>query len=80
MKSVRGTIWLPAPSLSRTVFPLFDIVLFKIQKNGTIQKDKSHEIILTLCFLFLTLRSMLFDLMWCVTICVDGFVASFVKI
>lgn len=41
MKSVRGTIWLPAPSLSRTVFPLFDIVLFKIQKNGTIERIKA---------------------------------------
>lgn len=55
--------------LSRTVFLLFDIVLFKIQKNGTIQKDKSHKIFLILCFLFLTLCSMLFDLVWFVTIC-----------
>lgn len=66
---VRGIIWMPALPLSRTVFLLFDIVTFKIQKNGTIQKDKSHKIFLTLCFLFLTLCSMLFDLVWFVTIC-----------
>lgn len=41
MKSVRGTIWLPAPSLSRTVFPLFDIVLFKFRKMEQFKRIKA---------------------------------------